>query len=210
MFKQKFTLEDLFSNPDLKDYLPQFKITEKKAEDSGLQFDTAYKVNKANIIPMIKNYARLGASPFYDKVKVVGQNEIIVSGKLKRNSTIQEAYDSVLRALQTNAYNLSFTTQNGNIIRSMLDKTINGKKFRNGYMPKLYLKINSLEEIKSLDRMERAKLMKNVMENIYFSDDFKPYREPSMEKGTFISNARNTLRDYASLKQEFDRKVGVK
>ena len=210
MFKQKFTLEDLFSNPDLKDYLPQFKITEKKAEDSGLQFDTAYKVNKANIIPMIKNYARLGASPFYDKVKVVGQNEIIVSGKLKRNSTIQEAYDSVLRALQTNAYNLSFTTQNSNIIRSMLDKTINGKKFRNGYMPKLYLKINSLEEIKSLDRMERAKLMKNVMENIYFSDDFKPDREPSMEKGTFISNARNTLRDYASLKQEFDRKVGVK
>lgn len=52
--------------------------------------------------------------------------------------------------------------------------------------------------------------MKDVMENIYFSDDFKKVREPRMEKGNFIYNARNELRDYASLKRAFDRKVGVK
>ena len=111
---------------------------------------------------------------------------IIISGKLKSNYTIYNTYDDVLRTLQMNAYMMTMMGNNGNVIAKALQQT------------------------KTMDRMQKASFMKDVVENIYFSDDFKKVREPRMEKGNFIYNARNELRDYASLKRAFDRKVGVK
>jgi hypothetical protein len=73
--------------------------------------------------------------------------------------------------------------------------------------PKLYLRINSLNEIKFMNKQQKEALLKNVVENIYFSDDFKQFREPSMERHSFIVNNRNVVRGYDSLKRDFDRKV---
>lgn len=207
MYRQKFTLSDLFMNKDLKDVLPQMKIKEIYNEEG----DVGYK-NKGvdNITTFIRQYAIMGAR---NSMKTIHSNTsddtIIISGKLKSNYTIHNTYDDVLRTLQMNAYMMSMVGNNGNVIAKALQQTkINAKYL--GYEPKLYLTINSLDEIKSMDRMQKGKFMKDVMENIYFSDDFKKVREPRMEKGNFIYNARNELRDYASLKRAFDRKVGVK
>lgn len=207
MYRQKFTLSDLFMNDKLKDVLPQVKVKEIQNEDG----DVGYR-NKGinNITTFLRQYAIMSAR---NSMKTIHSNTtddtITISGKLKSNYTIYNTYDDVLRTLQMNAYMMTMMGNNGNVIAKALQQTkINAKYL--GYEPKLYLTINSLEEIKSMDRMQKGKFMKDVMENIYFSDDFKKVREPRMEKGNFIYNARNELRDYASLKRAFDRKVGVK
>jgi len=207
MYRQKFTLSDLFMNDKLKDVLPQVKVKEIQNEDG----DVGYR-NKgiSNITTFLRQYAIMGAR---NSMKSIHSNTaddtITISGKLKSNYTIYNTYDDVLRTLQMNAYMMTMMGNNGKVIAKALQQTkINAKYL--GYEPKLYLKINNLEEIKLMDRMQKASFMKDIVENIYFSDDFKKVREPRMEKGNFIYNARNELRDYASLKRAFDRKVGVK
>ena len=73
--------------------------------------------------------------------------------------------------------------------------------------PKLYLRINSINDIKTMNEQQKRALINNIVENIYFSDDFKEFREPSMERHSFIVNNRNVLRGYDNLKRDFDRKV---
>ena len=232
MYQKKFTLTDLFNNDELKGVLPQVhtRITKKK---SGVTFDdgteiyyrtTRHKFDDA--IDMVLQSAKNGAKNSMTRVKVyrgtnyitdrktehgiqsTGKLQAEVYGKIRKGMTLHNAYNDVLNAIKQNSYMLSIMgANNGRLIRETMERIAN-KGYE--YQPKLYLTINSLEQIKAMDRPEKAKFLRSVIENIYFNDEFEKYRLPDMEKGNFITNARNVIRGYDSLKREFDRKVGVR
>ena len=205
MYNKLFTLSDLFNNKDLRSYIPQIAITTRGKE--GFQAKS-YRVKGFHSVEQeIMMYSKLGALPYMKNIKVT--NEIVVSGTLRKHATIQQAYEGVLSNLKGASASLSLLGSYADTITDIFKKIRKSDRYKMGDLtePKLYLRINSLEEIKFMNRKQKEALLKNVVENIYFSDDFKQYREPSMERTSFITNNRNVVRGYDSLKRDFDRKV---
>lgn len=209
MYKQLFTLSDLFNNKDLKGYLPQIEFKEYTKNDKIYSSSKGFNY----LFDEIVMYARIGAMPYMSNVKITrsttSNDGFYVDGKLRKNATLQLAYDSVLSTLQGASGSLTLLGSYGDTIEGMMREIRKTSKYRMGDKsePKLWLRINSLQEIKSMNKQQKDALLKNIIENIYFSDDFKPYREPSLERHSFIVNNRNVLMGYDALKRNFDRKV---
>lgn len=209
MYNKLFTLSDLFHNEELKGYLPQVYITNRKNGYTDVKFKHT-RYGEFNYVDEIITITKIGAMPYMKKPTIsMSADGIVCSGEIRKNSTIQQAYEGVLYALQANATSIGFIGSYNTEITDVMKKIRRSDRYKNGDLsePKLYLRINSLNEIKYMTQKEKEALLKNVVENIYFSDDFKQYREPSMERHSFIVNNRNVLRGYDSLKREFDRKV---
>ncbi len=216
MYQKKFTLTDLFNNDELKGVLPQVhtRITKKK---SGFKFDDGREIYFRNTwhkfddaIDMVLQSARKGASNSMRNITIKKPMYMtaFIDGKIRKGMTLHNAYNDVLNAIKQNTYMMNIMgANNGRLIRETMERIAN-KGY--DYQPKLYLTINSLEQIKAMDRATKAKFLRSVIENIYFNDEFEKYRLPDMEKGNFITNSRNVIRGYDSLKREFDRKVGVR
>lgn len=206
MYSKLFTLTDLFKNNELKGYLPQLSVKTNSRGYSTINF-------KNNYIDEILMYAKMGAMPHMKNITMgwdysVGGEAFYVKGEIRKHATIQTAYEGVLTTLRNASGSISLLASYGDTIVDVMKKIRKSNEFKaNGYEPKLYLRITSLEEIKSMGNREREALLKNIVENIYFSDDFKPYREPTMERHSFIVNNRNVLMGYDVLKRKFDRKV---
>lgn len=207
MYSKLFTLSDLFNNKDLKGVLPQLNIKTNSNGYSSVSF-------KNNYLDEILMYAKIGAMPYMKNITMgwdysVGGDAFYVKGEIRKYSTLQNAYEGVLTTLQNASSSISLLASYGDTITDVFKKIRKSDRYRFGDKtePKLYLRINSLDEIKFMTKEKKDALIKNVIENIYFSDDFKEYREPSMEKECFIVNKRNAIRNYDSLKRNFDRKV---
>jgi hypothetical protein len=200
MYNKLFTLSDLFHNQELKGVLPQMNITTRK---NG-QVMAHFKYDADEIIML----CRMGAMPFMKNIKIDFSEPMIVSGELRKNATIYQAYDSVLSILKANASSLTLLSSYGNTIEDVMKKIRKSDRYKiTKKEPKLYLRINSINDIKTMNEQQKRALINNIVENIYFSDDFKEFREPSMERHSFIVNNRNVVRGYDNLKRDFDRKV---
>ena len=216
MYSKKFTLYDLFYNPDLKGVLPQARIRTKELElTSEKKVRTIEKVSFDDYLDQIISIATKTAKKTMKNVKVNTNAYMValIKGTLRKGCYITNTYNDVYMTLRNNAYMVSFFyTNREKIAKCMLESEIilgaNREKNR------LYLRINSLEEIKGFDRMEMAKFLKDVMENLYFNDNFikteNAFDRLKLEKSMFIKNARNQMSSWANLKREFDRKVGRK
>lgn len=205
MYNKLFTLSDLFNNKELKNYLPQVSIHNIKNKDGTItQKVKGFKIMEEQAI----NFAKQGARISMSNVKASGTlDNIVVSGRLRKHATIYEAYENVLSILKANKGSLTLLGSYRDVLTNTFQKIQDKSKYSHYKEPKLYLRINSLNEIKYMNKQQKDAFINNIVENIYFSDDFKEYREPSMERNAFIVNKRNTLRGYDSLKRDFDRKV---
>jgi len=206
MYNKLFTLSDLFHNQELKKYLPQVRVNK-----NGGKAKVDYRYN---IVDMdIYNYARMGAMPYMKNITMeyggqFGANHLGVKGELRKHATIYDAYNGVLETLKSFSGCIGLIQSYGDTITDVMQKIYRSDRYKlDNAEPKLYLRINSLNEIKFMNKQQKEALLKNVVENIYFSDDFKQFREPSMERHSFIVNNRNVVRGYDSLKRDFDRKV---
>ena len=200
MYNKLFTLSDLFHNQDLKGVLPQAKISTSKKGYTSVSFK--YDIDE------IIMYCRIGGMPYMKNIGFSFPNELIMTGELRKHATIQQAYDGVLSTLKGASGSLTLLGSYRNEIQDVMRNIHKSDRYKiDKSEPKLYLRITSLEEIKYMNDKQKQALINNIVENIYFSDDFKEYREPSMERHSFIVNNRNVLRGYDSLKRDFDRKV---
>jgi hypothetical protein len=153
-------------------------------------------------------YCRIGGMPYMKNIGFSFPNELIMTGELRKHATIQQAYDGVLSTLKGASGSLTLLGSYRNEIQDVMRNIRKSDRYKiDKSEPKLYLRIASLNEIKYMNDKQKQALINNIVENIYFSDDFKEYREPSMERHSFIVNNRNVLRGYDSLKRDFDRKV---
>lgn len=200
MYNKLFTLSDLFYNQDLKGVLPQAKISTSKKGYTSVSFK--YDIDE------IIMYCKIGGMPYMKNIEFSFPNELIMTGELRKHATIQQAYDGVLSTLKGASGSLTLLGSYRKEIQDVMRNIRKSDRYKiDKSEPKLYLRITSLNEIKYMNDKQKQALINNIVENIYFSDDFREYREPSMERHSFIVNNRNVLRGYDSLKRDFDRKV---
>ena len=98
-----------------------------------------------------------------------------------------------------------FTANNADMIRDALKEA--EKNRRNyGIQTKLYLRVQSMQQIEGMTEKQVAYLMNDIMENIVYSDDF-----PATQKKWNVQEmAVKSPYNYEQRKEKWQQKVGIK
>ena len=204
-YTDNFTLRDIFNNQELSNHLPIVNYREYKAitpEGSKVYNRTSMKTVKAQIFDTSIRMAR-----FYYKPLQVTKSEdmLILDGNLvgDHDACVNDIYDNLVGFRPF----LMFTANNGDIIRSaMKESAKNARKY--GIDSKLFLRAQSIMEIKGMTIGKLRKFMDDVMGNILFGDNFpetqKKYKVREQEY-----KVGSKVQDYETMRAEWRRKVGL-
>lgn len=205
-YSRKFTLRDIFNNEDLQKHIPQVKMVKNanKKEKKG-KYDSY-----TSLIQNVMVYAENTAKGFFSEYKTSldGEN-ILIDGKLKENCYVNGAVSNIVAKLESMKEFLASIISNADIIESAISDSIRIKN-NSGKEPKLYLRLNDLKQIKHMSDIQKKYLIQNIMENIYFNDDFQmTQRNKNLARGNYVISTRNFINSYDSLKTRWERKVGI-
>lgn len=197
-YSQIFTLKDLFNNPKIKNKLPQINYKEIERENGKISVRT----NVETINKQIFDTATSAARPFYKPLQAIRSGDtMIIQGNLVGNH--DNAVDAIYNALQAKRLLLMYTANNVDMIRSALKESEKNKRTY-GIDTKLYLRVNSMTEIEGMTNKQVQALLNNIMENIYYGDNF-----PLTQKkyGVETLPSLNKL-DYQQRKLKWKQMVG--
>lgn len=167
-YSQTFTLADIFDNKKLKDKIPQLK---------------SYRTISFNITQQIMQIVSTASRPYYQPQEITDESDkIIISGNLVGNH--DGAVNAVYMALMANKDLLSYSSNNFNIIKSALIESKNYRK-SSGFMPKLYLRTQSMQEIQGMSNRQIQGLLGDIMDNIVFGDNF-PETQKKFKVNNFV------------------------
>ena len=200
-YTENFTLKDIFNNDELKYRLPLVNYREYNVvtrEGSSVSVKTQMKTVKRQIFETATNVAKY----YYKPLKVEKrEDEIAFSGNLIYD---QEAcVDQIVSMLQAYKPMLEFSANNGDIIRSALKENEKGKR-KYGIDCKLFLREQSMMEIKGKTKKQMKEFMEDIMGNILFSDNY-----PETQKKYKVSEQDYGRKSYADMRAEWRRKVGL-
>lgn len=204
-YSQRFTLTEIFNNKELKDVIPLVNYKEKEREDGKISTRT----NMKSIKQLIVDASTKGARPYYKPLIVRrSQGSVVLTGKLvgDQDACVDAVYSSIL----AKRVFMIWTANNMDMVRSALKEAEANKK-KTGIDTKLFLRVNSIEEIKGMNWREAQAFLNNVMENIYYSDNFpktaKKFGVEEIQNNIAKSKAEHTL-NYRSQKIRWKRRVG--
>lgn len=184
-YSQIFTLTDIFNNKKLKDKIPLINYKEKEKENGKISRTT----NVKSVNRQVFDKATSAARPFYKPIKTTRSGDtIIIGGELVGNH--DGAVDAVYNALQGIKSLLIWTANNSEIIKSALKEAEKAKRNR-GIDCKLYLRVQSMQQIEGMSKREIQALMTNVMENIVYGDNF-PETQKKFKVEELPTNSRMT------------------
>lgn len=205
-YSRKFTLRDIFNNEDLRKHIPQVKMAKStnKKEKKG-KYD-----NYTSLVQNVMVYAENTAKGFFSEYKTsLNGDDILIDGKLKENCYVNGIVSNIVAKLESMKEFLASIISNADIIESAISDSIRIKN-NSGKEPKLYLRLNDLREIKHMSDTQKKYLIQNIMENIYFNDDFQmTQRNKNLARGNYVISTRNFINSYDSLKTRWERKVGI-
>lgn len=165
-YSQIFTLTDIFNNKKLKDKIPLINYKEKELENGKISRRTNVKTVNRQVFDTATSAAR----PFYKPIKTSRSgNTMIISGELVGDH--DGAVDAVYNALQAKRSILIWTANNADMIRSALKEAEKNKR-NFGINSKLYLRVQSMQQIEGMTKPQIQALMSDIMENIVYGDDF--------------------------------------
>lgn len=197
-FTQNFTLTDIFNNKKLKDKLPLINYKEIEKEDGKI----SRRTNAKTINRLVFDVSTSAARPFYKPIKTHRSGDtMVISGNLvgDHNSAIEAVYNALVAQKQVMIY----TVNNADIIRSALKEAEKNKR-KYGINSKLYLRAKSMAEIEGMTKREIQALLHNIMENIFYGDDF-----PETQKKYGVENLPvNSPYNYKQRQQIWRNKVG--
>lgn len=165
-YSQIFSLTDIFNNKKLKDKIPLINYREKELENGKISLRTNAKTINRLVFDISTNAAR----PFYKPITTQRSGDtMIISGNLvgDHNSAVDAVYNALLSQKQVMLY----TVNNADMIRSALKEAEKNKR-KYGTNSKLYLRAQSMTEIEGMSKREIQALLDNIMENIFYGDDF--------------------------------------
>ena len=201
-FSQNFTLVDIFNNKKLRNKIPLINYREKELENGKISRRTNAKTVNRQVFETAKSSAR----PFYT-LMVASQSgdKLIIGGELRINSEPEDVVDAVYNDLLAKKQILIFTANNADMIRDALKEE--EKNRRNyGIQCKLYLRVQSMQQIEGMTEKQVAYLMNDIMENIVYSDDF-----PATQKKWNVQEmAVKSPYNYEQRKEKWQQKVGIK
>lgn len=201
-FSQNFTLVDIFNNKKLRNKIPLINYREKELENGKISRRTNAKTVNRQVFDTAKSSAR----PFYTPM-VASQSgdKLIIGGELRINSELEDVVDAVYNGLLAKKQILIFTANNADMIRDALKEA--EKNRRNyGIQCKLYLRVQSMQQIEGMTEKQVAYLMNDIMENIVYSDDF-PATQKKWNVQEMVVKSPYT---YEQRKEQWQQKVGIK
>lgn len=201
-FSQNFTLVDIFNNKKLRNKIPLINYREKELENGKISRRTNAKTVNRQVFETAKSSAR----PFYTAM-VASQSgdKLIIGGELRINSEPEDVVDAVYNDLLAKKQILIFTANNADMIRDALKEA--EKNRRNyGIQCKLYLRVQSMQQIEGMTEKQVAYLMNDIMENIVYSDDF-PATQKKWNVQEMVVKSPYT---YEQRKEQWQQKVGIK
>jgi hypothetical protein len=165
-FSQNFTLKDIFNNKNLKNKLPLINYKEKEREDGKISVRTSAKTVNRQVFDTSISAAR----PFCRPLNPIrGGDTLILDGELVGDH--DEAVDAVYNALKAQRTILIWTANNADMIRTALKETEKTRRTL-GITPKLFLRAKSMQEIEGMSTQQIQALLVDVMENIFYGDNF--------------------------------------
>lgn len=200
-YTENFTLTDIFNNKELEDKLPQINYREYYAitdKGSKVYNKTSVKTIRRQVFDGSIKMARF----YYKPLKALKQGDtLILDGKLvyDHDSCVNDIYDNLVGMKPM----LSYTANNVDMIRSALKEAEKNRRLY-GINSKLFLRQQSMMEIKGLTNKQRQLFMNDVMNNILFGDNF-----PITQKKFKVSELDYGQKDYATLKKAWREKVGI-
>ena len=201
-FSQNFTLVDIFNNKKLRNKIPLINYREKELENGKISRRTNAKTVNRQVFETAKSSAR----PFYTPM-VASQSgdKLIIGGELRINSELEDVVDAVYNDLLAKKQILIFTANNADMIRDALKEA--EKNRRNyGIQCKLYLRVQSMQQIEGMTEKQVAYLMNDIMENIVYSDDFIA----TQKKWNVQEMVVKSPYTYEQRKEQWQQKVGIK
>lgn len=197
-YSQTFSLTDIFNNKKLKDKLPLINYREKELENGKISRRTYAKTVNRQVFDTATSAAR----PFYKPLITTRSGDVmVISGELVGDH--DGAVDAVYNALQAKRSILIWTANNADMIRTALKEAEKTKK-SNGLPSKLFLRVKSMQEIEGMSNRQIEALLQNIMENIYYGDDF-----PETQKKYDIENLPvNSPLNYEQRKIRWKHRVG--
>lgn len=197
-YSQIFSLSDIFNNKNLRDKLPFIDYREKELENGK----TSYRTNLKTINRQVFDTATSAARPYYKPIRTIRYQDImVITGNLvgDHNSAVDAVYNSLLAKKQL----LGLTVNNAYVIRSALKETEKNKR-KYGINSKLYLKLQSIQQINGMNEKQVQSLVNEVMENIFYGDDY-----PETQKKFNIENLNvGSRQSYEQRKLKWKNKVG--
>ena len=200
-YSENFTLKDIFNCKELEGILPLVNYKEYNVitpEGSSVIKKTNMKSVKKQIFDASIKMAHF----YYRPLKAVKSGDtLVLDGNLigDQDACVNDIYDNLvgLRPL------LIFTANNGDIIRTALrESEKNTRKY--GLNSKLFLRQQSLLQIKGMTYRQRVQFMNDVMSNILFGDNYPATQKKY--KGSELDFGNQT---YDQMRDAWRRKVGI-
>lgn len=194
-YSNHFTLNDLFNNSLMRNVLPQVNYKERVDKDGELR----QRTNMRSVNRIVFDTAERTAKPYYSTFNARRHgDEMLIFGDMVGEQ--DACVDAVYNACERAKLKIEFTSNNMNLIRNAVKISMKSRDM-SGKVPKLYLRAESLEEIKGMKPNQLRRLLNDVMENIYFNGDFYNVQDKYRLKERLGV-------DYETMKEDFNRRVG--
>lgn len=207
MYSKKFTILDIYSCGYLDGYLPKYNkpTTRKITTDKG----DLTLINK----PHLENYGRQVISIIQNSgAKISKATYSKNTVKVKVSGNYADNYNAIVNAIENQKGMIQYANYNKEEIETAIMQTMNayvtGKE-----MPKLALRINSLEEIKGMTDQKKKNLLYNIIDSITFDDDFKETQERlDLRNARYRLNLRSNAtwainQKWDKLKEQYERRI---
>lgn len=166
LYTQTFTLTDIFNNKRLRGKSPLINYKEIEKENGKI----SRRTNSKTITREVFDTATTSARPFYKPIVTHrAGNTMIIEGNLVGDH--DACVDAVFNALNAKKNLLSLIANDREMVGSALKEAEKTKR-NYGIDSKLYLKVRSMQQIEGMTDRQLEKLMNDIMENIYYGDDF--------------------------------------
>lgn len=197
-FTQNFTLTDILTNKQLRGKMPYISYKEKETETGEVK----QRTQVLTIRKQVFDNAIISAKPYYSPlVTTKSENTLILDGNLVGDHN--QAVDAVYNSLKGIRAELTWTANTANLLRyAMKEAERNKRKF--GIETKLYLRPQSMQEIKGMSRPQYQALLSDIVENIFCSDDF-PETQKKFEVDKLMKNGYT----YKQQVENWKQKVGA-
>lgn len=193
-----FTLQDIFNNPELARKIPLVNYKES-VDSTGKEHR---RTNMKSIARLVFETAKASAKPYYAPLKAHKAGDLIdIGGNL--TGDYDAAYEAVYKGLVAQKSIMTYTVNNADMIRTALKEGAALKR-STGTEPKLWLRVGSVQEIKSMGKRELNTLMDDVMRNIFYNPEF----EKTQKKYKVVDIPVNRSYNYERRRDNWLRKVG--
>lgn len=197
-FYQNFTLTDIFNNRALANKIPLINYKETEKADGKIMRRT----NLKTVTKEVYDTSVRAARPFYKNIVHRRQQDIIdITGEMIGNH--DDAVDAVYNALLAKKDILRYTANDSEMIRSALKEAEKNKR-KTGLKSKLYLRINSMQQLQGMSNMQIRWFMKDVIDNILYGDNFPETQKKFNVDKMYVQSPF----DYEQRKFKWKMKVG--